>query len=84
MMTLTNYSDTTPVITSEYDALDRWKTVSTSVAKSDFTYSASTLLRDSGFSMGSALGSSLMTLVITTRIRCCGVALPVAVAMPRR
>jgi hypothetical protein len=43
MMTATDYSDTTPDITMEYDALGRPATQSTPVAKTAFTYTPATL-----------------------------------------
>lgn len=43
LMTTTDYSDTTPDVTIEYDAIGRQKTLSNGVAKTTYTYDALTL-----------------------------------------
>ncbi len=46
LLTLTDYNDTTPDVTITYDPLGRQESVSTSVAKSEFTYDPATLAID--------------------------------------
>ena len=46
LMTRTNYSDDTPDVTITYDSMGRQQSVSTSVAKSEFTYDPATLAQD--------------------------------------
>ena len=46
LMTRTDYSDDTPDVTITYDSLGRQQSVSTGVAKSEFTYDPATLAQD--------------------------------------
>ena len=45
-LTLTNYSDATPDVAITYEPLGRQSTVTTVVAKSEFTYDPATLAVD--------------------------------------